>query len=116
MKNKKIEKHSLKNKNYINKINKILQSKASLIILILVLVIFFVLSKINAAVKKTQIEKEILPKAVKKILRNDNANIEINNLKETHGIYEFQLTLKEQNNQKFISYITKDGKILFNDL
>ncbi|MGB9707482.1 MAG: DsbA family protein [Microgenomates group bacterium] len=113
MRGKKIK----KNKSTISEksldFKKILQSKSTLIIFLLVLIIFFFLIKISKAVKKTEIQNEILPKAVKKILQNDKANIEINNLKEVSGLYEFQLTLKDQNNQKFISYITKDGKILF---
>ena len=82
-------------------------------ILILFLLITFLVKKINTEANINNLKNDVLPKAVKRILQNDKANISIDNVKETNGVYEFQLTLKDQNNQKFISYITKDGKILF---
>jgi len=82
-------------------------------ILILFLSIVFFGKKIYTEAKINNLKNNSLPKIVKKILQNDKANIRIENVKETNGVYEFQLTLKDQNNQKFISYITKDGKILF---
>jgi len=86
-----------------------------LYILILILLIsgIFLAKKIYDEIKINNFKNKIIPSSVKKVLRNEKANISIDNVKETSGVYEFQLTLKDQNNQKFTSYITKDGKILF---
>lgn len=112
---KKIKKTSKKNE--IKKIDFVrdylLSNKKVFFIGISFLIIVFLIFKINKENKKVEIKNNLLPKAVKRILQNDKANISIDYLKETNGVYEFQLTLKDQNNQKFISYITKDGKILF---
>ena len=84
-----------------------------LIILIIILAVVFIVKRIYSGEQIKNLKNKTIPQAVKKILRNDNANIAIENIKETNGVYQFQLILKDQNNQKFISYITKDGKILF---
>lgn len=79
----------------------------------LLILILFLIFKINQENKKNEIKTTLLPKAIKKIVQNEKANISIDYLKETSGVYEFQLTFKDQNNQKYTSYLTKDGKILF---
>ena len=84
-----------------------------LALLILFFLIILLVKKISSQITMNNLKDDILPRAVKKILNNDKANISIDNIKETNGVYEFQLTLKDQNNQRFTSYITKDGKILF---
>lgn len=53
---------------------------------------------------------KVLPEVIKKVINDPNTKYEINSLKETSGLYEFELTV---NNQKYTSYITQDGKLLF---
>jgi len=54
-----------------------------------------------------------IPEAVRKVLNNPNTKFEIGSVKDVSGIYEFELTLKTGTNQKYTSYLTKDGQILF---
>jgi len=109
---KNYKKQDLKKSSKKNKIPSLIKSKKILIIA-LIIILFIIYKLIVQKNNINNIKNNLLPQAVKKILRNEKANISIDYLKETSGIYEFQLTLKDQNNQKFISYITKDGKILF---
>jgi protein-disulfide isomerase len=57
-----------------------------------------------------KIKNDILPKALKKAINNDKTQFTIGAIREVSGLYEFDLTV---NNQKFTSYISKDGKLLF---
>ena len=51
---------------------------------------------------------------VKKILGNTTTEVNIGALKNSSGIYEFDLNIgKGTTARKYVSYITKDGKILF---
>ncbi len=64
---------------------------------------------------KNNFKRTILPETVKKLVTG-NAKVTIGSIKDVSGVYEFDLTLGTGNNangQKYISYITKDGKILF---
>lgn len=62
------------------------------------------------------LKTKTIPEGINKVLSSSNMKVkEINNIKETSGVYEFELTLDGGNgsNNKFTSYITKDGKLLF---
>ncbi|MCX6732829.1 MAG: hypothetical protein NTV98_04795 [Candidatus Roizmanbacteria bacterium] len=60
--------------------------------------------------KTDEFKNKTIPNAVKKVLNNPDTKFEITSVKETNGVYEFELKLQ---NQTYTSYITKDGKILF---
>ncbi|MCX6730943.1 MAG: hypothetical protein NTZ55_03780 [Candidatus Roizmanbacteria bacterium] len=60
--------------------------------------------------KTDEFKNKTIPNAVKKVLNNPDTKFEISSVKETSGVYEFELKLQ---NQTYTSYITKDGKILF---
>jgi len=60
--------------------------------------------------KTDEFKNKIIPAAVKKVLNSPTTKFEITSVKETNGVYEFQLKLE---NQAYTSYITKDGKLLF---
>ncbi|MCX7881462.1 MAG: hypothetical protein N2482_03070 [Patescibacteria group bacterium] len=76
-----------------------------------ILLALFLLKKIYSESQKNNLKNKLLPKAIKKILRDENAKFTLSDLKEKNGLYEFQLTW---NNQTYPpSYITKDGKMLF---
>lgn len=55
-------------------------------------------------------KKNLLPKAVKKAINNEKTEFTIGEVREASGVYEFDLTV---NGQKYVSYISKDGKLLF---
>ncbi len=60
------------------------------------------------------LRKKTIPEAVKKILGNTTTEVNIGALKNSSGIYEFDLNIgKGTTARKYVSYITKDGKILF---
>lgn len=80
-----------------------------LIIVILIITAFFLFQKIVGG-GKSKMETEIIPKVIKKVLGNNTAKISISNLKRVSGVYEFDLTI---NGQKYHSFISADGKILF---
>jgi len=60
--------------------------------------------------KTDEFKNKIIPEAVKKIVNDPSSKIEIDNVRDTNGVYEFDLKV---NGQAYVSYITKDGKILF---
>lgn len=60
--------------------------------------------------KTEEFKNKTIPNAIKKVLNNPDTKFEVSSVKETNGVYEFQLKLQ---NQTYTSYITKDGKILF---
>ncbi len=60
--------------------------------------------------KTDEFKNKTIPAAIKKVLNSPDTKFEISAIKETNGVYEFQLKLQ---NQSYTSYITKDGKILF---
>lgn len=59
---------------------------------------------------KAKFEKKIIPEAVKKVMSNPNSKFDISGVKKANGVYEFTITYQ---GQKFTSYITTNGKILF---
>jgi len=77
------------------------------------LIVLVILNSFYQSSKKNNLKNNVIPKVVKRLLQNENANFEISNLKDSNGLYEFQLTLKDQNNQKYTSYITRNGKLFF---
>lgn len=60
--------------------------------------------------KTEEFKNKVIPEAVKKIVNNPSTKIEVANVRESSGVYEFDLKV---NGQAYVSYITKDGKILF---
>jgi hypothetical protein len=61
-----------------------------------------------------KVKSEIIPAAVKQVINNPGIKFTIDNIKEESGVYEFELKMGEGNNaQKYVSYISKDGKLLF---
>ncbi len=60
--------------------------------------------------KTEEFKNKTIPEAIKKVLNSPDTKFEVASVKETNGVYEFQLKM---NSQSYTSYITKDGKILF---
>ena len=60
--------------------------------------------------KTDEFKNKTIPDAIKKVLNSPDTKFEVTSVKETNGVYEFQLKLQ---NQTYTSYITKDGKLLF---
>lgn len=60
--------------------------------------------------KSDEFKNKTIPAAIKKVLNSPDTKFEVTAIKETSGVYEFQLKLQSQT---YTSYITKDGKILF---
>lgn len=91
-----------------------------LISLVIFLVAIFLLkNNLNLGVLtgKGDLEKfrtQIIPEAVKKVVNNPSTKFTIGNVKDSNGVYEFELSLGTgAQAQKYTSYITKDGKMLF---
>ena len=80
-----------------------------LIIIVLFIAAFFLFKKITSG-GASKMQTETIPNVVKKVLGSDTAKITISNLKKVSGVYEFDLTI---NGQKYHSFISADGKILF---
>lgn len=57
---------------------------------------------------------KVIPDSIKQVINNPQTKFTVGQVKETSGVYEFELTIGEgENSQKYTSYISKDGKILF---
>lgn len=84
------------------------------LIFVLVLLAGFLLFKIYTKDKTDNYKNKIIPQAVKKLVKDSNTKIAIDNIKETSGVVQFDLKLgADDKAQKYTSYITKDGEILF---
>ncbi|MCL4419261.1 hypothetical protein M1146_04120, partial [Patescibacteria group bacterium] len=61
------------------------------------------------------LKNKIIPDAVKKVASGQQLSLKgVDNIKDTNGVYQFDLTLGfGSNSQKYTSYMTHDGKILF---
>jgi len=60
--------------------------------------------------KSDDFKNKTIPAAIKKVLNSPGTKFEVTAVKETNGVYEFQLKMAEQT---YTSYISKDGKLLF---
>jgi hypothetical protein len=57
---------------------------------------------------------KIIPDFARKVINDPSIKLSIDKVKETSGVYEFEITIERGGRpQKFVSYITKDGRILF---
>ncbi len=81
-----------------------------IIFLIVILVVCFFGYRYYKTTQLSNFKKNIIPKAVKKAINNEKTEFTIGEVREVSGVYEFDLTI---NGQKYISYISKDGKLLF---
>jgi len=80
---------------------------------LLVLIALFLFKNIFGKGKIETLKNKTIPDAVSKMI-GGNTKVTINNLKDTSGVYEFELVLGEGSSaKKYISYVTKDGKIIF---
>lgn len=92
------------------------KSNKTPLLIILALAAVFLIVKIftmQSGASMTTLKEKTLPDTIKKILGNSDQKFKINTIKETNGVYEFELELQGTTPQKYTSYITKDGKILF---
>jgi len=95
------------------------QSKSNkityLIITILAIVAVVLFQRISNERNINNFKSKVIPDAVKKLINDPSTTkIKIEKVKDTNGIYEFEMVLTANgNNQKYTSYITKDGKIIF---
>jgi len=80
-----------------------------LIVVVLIIAAFFLFQKITGG-KISKMQNDVLPKTIKKVLGSDTAKVSVSNLKKVSGVYEFDLTIE---GQKYHSFISTDGKILF---
>ena len=60
--------------------------------------------------KSDEFKNKTIPAAIKKVLNSPDTKFTVGTVKETNGVYEFQLKMADQT---YTSYITKDGKMLF---
>jgi len=97
-------------------VTKIHQSNRTPLLIILGLIGIFLIVKIitmQSGPSMASLKEKTLPDMIKKIIGNSNQKFKINSIKETSGVYEFELELQGASAQKYTSYVTKDGKILF---
>lgn len=83
---------------------------------LLFLGLYFFFTKFqNKGADTNQLKTKTIPDAIHKLIQNNNAKVEVNSIKEQSGVYEFEFTLNldDKNPQKYTSYITRDGKIMF---
>ncbi|MBI4973860.1 hypothetical protein HZC27_04595 [Candidatus Roizmanbacteria bacterium] len=81
----------------------------AVVVVLVGLFLFLKLSKGGGADLNTMKTKTI-PDLVKKVVNNPSTKIEVTSAKEVSGLVEFELTVA---GQKYTSYVTNDGKLLF---
>lgn len=83
-------------------------------LVILVLLAGLLFKKITGETGLNKVKTKIIPEAVKKIMGNAETKFKVESVKELSGIYEFILSIESgATPQKYTSYITKDGKVIF---
>lgn len=93
-----------------------IRSKKYLFFAIVLAAVFFgIFLKINNDKNNiNNFKNKVIPEAVAKIVNSPGTKVSIGKISDIDGVYEFELALGNgANNQKYTSYITKDGKILF---
>jgi len=90
-----------------------LNKGAIFFIIILVVLAGLLFRKLSQKNSLNNIKTNVIPAAVKKVINNPATKFEIGKINDISGVYEFELILKTGGDQKYNSYITKDGKILF---
>jgi protein-disulfide isomerase len=84
------------------------------LVVALVFLAGFLLFKISTKDQTEKFKNKIIPEAVKKVMGENKAKVVVEDVKETNGVIQFDLKLTSNGNeQKYTSYITKDGEILF---
>jgi len=95
------------------KITPILKIK-SFLIFIFVFIAGVLLFKIYSRKQIDDFKDKIIPQAVRKVVGDEKLKITIENVRKTSGVIQFDLKLGDEDRaQRYTSYITKDGKILF---
>jgi len=84
------------------------------IIIVLIVIIAVLVKGVIDDKVKDNFKKTVIPGTIKKLV-SGNAKISVGNIKDVSGVYEFELNIgaDKTNTQKYTSYISKDGKILF---
>ncbi len=86
----------------------------ALITVAAVLIVGFLVKNTITKKNVSKFQKDIIPGVIKQVMNDSKAKFTIDSVKETSGVYEFSLTIGEGNKaQKYVSYISKDGKLLF---
>lgn len=82
------------------------------VVFLVALAALFVFLKVTkgSAPDLNTMKTKVLPDIVKKVVNNPATKVEITSVKETNGMIEFGLSV---NGQKYTSYASRDGKLLF---
>jgi len=90
------------------------KSGSKLLFLIIIAVVAYLGYKMYLNNQITSFKNKIIPNAINKIVNNPDMKIkEIINVKKKSGLYEFSLSFIGNEQAKYTSYITTDGKIVF---
>jgi hypothetical protein len=82
------------------------------IVVVAILVGLFLFLKFSksGSVDLNTMKTKTIPGLVKKVVNNPSTKVEVLSVKEVSGLVEFELTVA---GQKYTSYVSKDGKLLF---
>ncbi|OGF99301.1 hypothetical protein A2Y99_05010 [Candidatus Gottesmanbacteria bacterium RBG_13_37_7] len=100
----------------INTNKKSFFSPSRIFLLIILIILGYLIYQKYFSTNKNNTElKNSITSSIKKVLGNESYKVSVDNLKETSGVYQFDLNLDtgSGNPQKYVSYISKDAKILF---
>lgn len=110
---KKIVKHQKPVSEVIN-VEEPVKPKSNLlpIVVVVVLVGLFLFLKFSkgGSVDLNMMKTKTIPDLVKKVVNNPSTKVEVLSAKEVSGLVEFELSVA---GQKYTSYVSKDGKLLF---
>lgn len=81
----------------------------AVVVVLIGLFLFLKLSK-GGSVDLNAMKTKTIPDLVKKVVNNPSTKIEVLSAKEVSGLVEFELSVA---GQKYTSYVSKDGKLLF---
>jgi len=92
----------------------ILKTLIVLVVLAGAFLIGFNYTKLGEQQKIATFQTKIIPDFARKVINDPGTKFSIDKVKETSGVYEFEITIERGDKpKKFVAYITKDGKILF---
>jgi hypothetical protein len=85
-----------------------------IILVVLLIALVVIVPRLSLGVDSKTLKEKTIPNAVKLVIGNPETKFKVGDVKEKSGVYEFKLTIGEGSSaQEYVSYITKDGKLLF---
>ncbi len=88
--------------------------KKGFYVLVVLILGYFIYNTLIVKSGMDRLSKTTIPSVIKKLINSEKTEFKVENVKEVDGIYQFDVKIKAgANEQKYVSFITKTGKMFF---